>query len=230
MRFDSQAPAVLSENMTVHTDMQAYYAQRAASYEEVYAKPERQADLAWLHGRLRGMFAGQRVLEIACGTGYWTADLIALSTHVLSIDLTPEVLTLARAKGLPEQKVNFALADAFNFSANREATACFAGFWWSHVGREHQASFLDRLKLILAPNAQLVLVDNVYVEGNSTPIARTDAHGNTYQIRRLPNDERYEVLKNFPTDSTLRKRFGRHLKELRIQRLDYYWLLSGRFK
>lgn len=216
--------------MTVHTDVHAYYAQRAATYEDLYTKPERQADLARLHQRLRNMFSEQRVLEIACGTGYWTADLVASAAHVVATDINPEVMALARAKTLPAGKVEFALADAFNMDAIPGLTACFAGFWWSHVGREQQAPFLDRLKTQLAPNAQLVMIDNVYVEGSSTPIARTDAHGNTYQIRRLPNDERYEVLKNFPTDSTLRKRLGGHLKDIRIERFEYYWLLTGRFR
>ena len=222
--------------MTVQTDMQAYYAQRAASYEEIYAKPERQADLAILHQRLRTMLASQRVLEIACGTGYWTADLAASAEHVLATDINPEVIEVARAKPLPPGKVEFALADAFASGpapAPDDAdacTACFAGFWWSHVGRERQVEFLTGLRQRLAPNAQLVMIDNVYVEGSSTPIARTDAFGNTYQIRRLPDGERYEVLKNFPTDSTLRKRLADHLKDIRIERLEHYWMLSGRFK
>ena len=216
--------------MTVQTDMQAYYAQRAASYEEIYAKPERQADLAILHQRLRTMFAGQRVLEIACGTGYWTADLAASAEQVLATDINPEVIEVARAKQLPADKVEFALADAFSPGVADGCNACFAGFWWSHVGRERQVEFLTGLRQCLAPNAQLVMIDNIYVEGSSTPIARTDAHGNTYQIRRLPDGERYEVLKNFPTDSTLRKRLSGHLKDIRIERLEHYWMLSGRFK
>ena len=218
--------------MTVQTDLQAYYAQRAASYEEIYAKPERQADLAILHQHLRTRFAGQRVWEIACGTGYWTADLAASAQHVLATDINPEVIELARAKQLPPEKVELALADAFAPAPGIADgyTACFAGFWWSHVGRERQVDFLTGLRQRLAPNAQLVMIDNVYVEGSSTPIARTDAFGNTYQIRRLPDGERYEVLKNFPTDSTLRKRLAGHLKEIRIERLEHYWMLSGRFK
>ena len=216
--------------MTVHTDIQGYYAQRAASYEEVYAKPERQADLARLHQRVRELFAGQRVLEIACGTGYWTADLAATAAQVLATDINPAVLDIARTRKLPADKVTFALADAFDLQPGVDVNACFAGFWWSHVGREVQDGFLDRLQARLGKNAQAVMIDNVYVEGSSTPIARTDAHGNTYQIRRLPDDTRHEVLKNFPTDSTLRKRLGGHLKDIRIERLDHYWLLSARFK
>ncbi|HEY6168738.1 MAG TPA: class I SAM-dependent methyltransferase, partial [Verrucomicrobiae bacterium] len=49
-----------------------YYARRAGEYERIYAKPERQADLAALRARLAEAFRGRRVLEIACGTGYWT--------------------------------------------------------------------------------------------------------------------------------------------------------------
>ena len=218
--------------MTLHTDLHAYYAQRAATYEEVYAKPERQADLAILHQRVPALLEGQRVLEIACGTGYWTADIAAGATHVLATDNNSAVIEVARAKGLPAEKVTFALADAFDLDAAlvTNVDACFAGFWWSHVGREKQVDFLDRLRSGLGKESRLVMLDNSYVEGSSTPIARTDAHGNTYQIRRLPDGERHEVLKNFPTDSTLRKRLGAHLKDIRIERLPHYWLLSGRLK
>ena len=219
--------------MTLHTDMRAYYAQRAPSYEAVYARPERQQDLSQIHTRLRTLFAGQQVLEIACGTGYWTIDLAATAQNVLATDINPEVIEQAQQKNLPSDKVRFAIEDAFDAGAVIEAgqsTACFAGFWWSHVGREQQVALLDRLQARLAPEALLVLVDNCYVEGSSTAIARTDAHGNTYQIRMLENGERYEILKNFPTDSTLRKRLGGHLKEIRIERSAHYWILSGRFK
>ena len=52
--------------------MAAYYAQRAAEYERVYFKPERQDDLRRMEAELAAPFAGRRVLEIACGTGWWT--------------------------------------------------------------------------------------------------------------------------------------------------------------
>lgn len=222
--------------MTLHTDMRAYYAQRAPTYEAIYDRPERQGDLAHLHARVKTLFAGQRTWEIACGTGYWTADLAQVAQHVLATDISPEVLALAQQKNLPPEKVTFACEDAFDDAAEStlaggaRPTACFAGFWWSHVGRERQGAMLDRLRARLDKNGLIVLLDNVYVEGSSTPIARTDAHGNTYQIRRLDNGERHEILKNFPTDSALRKRLGAHLKDIRIERLAHYWLLSGRFK
>ena len=53
-------------------DMRDYYARRATYYERVYLKPERQRELRALESWLALQFVGRRVLEIACGTGWWT--------------------------------------------------------------------------------------------------------------------------------------------------------------
>jgi len=219
--------------MTVHTDMQAYYTQRAAMVDCVVESPVQKADLAPMRQKIGNLLSGLNVLELACGTGYWTPCLAQSAARVLAIDSNPAVLTIARTKHLPNHNVVFMQADAYalqSIPAQVDLNACFAGGWWSHVPRARQVAWLDGLRDYLKPGAQLVMLDDIYVEGHSTPIARTDADGNTYQICRLPNNERYEILKNFPTDSNLRKRLSGHLKEIRIERLEHYWLLSGRIK
>jgi SAM-dependent methyltransferase len=47
-----------------------YYEQRAAEYERIYGKPERQVDLRILKEFLSSAFSREDVLEVACGTGY----------------------------------------------------------------------------------------------------------------------------------------------------------------
>lgn len=215
---------------TVNTDMAAYYAKRAADYEKIYAKPERQHDLAMLQKRTRELLRGHRVLEIACGTGYWTAQFAQDAEFVLATDINPEVIAVAQTKDLSGAKVKFALADAFTLQLEDRFSACFAGFWWSHVKREQQTAFLEKLRSTLGAGTLLVMIDNTYVEGSNTPIARTDSEGNTYQIRSLQNGERYEVIKNFPTDSALRKKLNGLMKEIRIQRFEHFWILSGKLK
>ena len=215
---------------TVKTDMGAYYAARASHYEEIYDKPERQDELALLREKVCDTLRGHDVLEIACGTGYWTAQYAAAAASVLATDINPEVIAVARARGLPADKVQFALGNAFALDVDGKYSACFAGFLWSHVKRQEQAGFLEHLREKLGKDTLLVLIDNSYVEGSNTPIARTDPEGNTYQIRRLPNGERYEVLKNFPTDSALRKKLAAAVKDIRIVRLEHYWMLTGRLK
>ncbi|MFC3109000.1 class I SAM-dependent methyltransferase [Undibacterium arcticum] len=214
-------------------DLAHYYAQRAQSYESVYDKPERQADLAQLRQQVAETMRGHDVLELACGTGYWTAQFAASANSVLATDISPELLDIAKAKHLPADKVQFALADVFHLPSDfsqRGFSACFAGFWWSHLKRQDQAGFLADLRAKLGAGSLLVMIDNCYVEGSSSPIARTDLEGNTYQLRSLQDGRRIEVVKNFPSDSTLRKKLGPAVRDIRILRMEYFWMLSCRLK
>lgn len=215
------------------TDLAQYYAHSAAEYERVYDKPERQDDLDELHEKLEDLLQGHTVLELACGTGYWTETIAAVADSVHATDLSTEMLDLAKARGLDADTVTFSLADAFALPpefSERKYTAVFAGFWWSHVKREDQERYLKQLRTRFGKDVLLVLIDNSYVDGSSTVIARTDLEGNTFQIRTTSDGTRFEVMKNFPSDSTLRKRFASASREIRILRLEYYWLLSCRLK
>ena len=208
--------------------MQAYYARRAAEYEKIYDKPERQADLARLREDLPAYFKGARVLEIACGTGYWTPLIAARAESVLAIDAVEDVLAVARSKSYRASNVRFEQADAYALPAWPEKfSACFAGFWWSHVPLGRIEGFLRNLAARLETGARVVLLDNRYVEGSSTPISRRDADG-SYQLRRLADGSGHEVLKNFPTAEEMQTRLGRHGTEVRFVPYEYYWVATYR--
>ena len=81
-----------------------YYARRASEYERIYAKPERQADLAVLRTRIGKLSAGKNILELACGTGYWTEIMAVGAARVTAIDVNEEVLQVARTKSYPENR------------------------------------------------------------------------------------------------------------------------------
>lgn len=206
--------------------LEAYYAKRAAEYEKIFEKPERQADLARLRLDIAALFAGELVLEIACGTGYWTPLIAAKAESVLATDYNEETLAIARSKRYPKGNVRFERADAYALPAwPQKFSACYAGFWWSHVPLCKLEQFLTGLHERLQPGARVVFMDNRYVEGSSTPISRTDGEGNTYQSRKLADGSRHEVLKNFPSAAELRARVGR---DVEITEYEYYWLASYR--
>jgi demethylmenaquinone methyltransferase/2-methoxy-6-polyprenyl-1,4-benzoquinol methylase len=209
--------------------LETYYARRAAEYEKIYHKPERQSDLARLRTDLPALFDGERVLELACGTGYWTPLIAARAESVVAVDYNEETLQLARTKPYPKKNVTFQQADAYALPAWPEKfSACFAGFWWSHVPLGRLDEFLSQLKRHLVPGARVAFLDNRYVAGSSTPVSRRDAEGNGYQQRRLDDGTSHEVLKNFPTAREMEKRLGRHGSDVHFTNYQYYWVATYR--
>ncbi len=211
------------------THLSQYYAARAREYERIYDKPERQADLARLRELIPCCFTGRDVLEIACGTGYWTQFIAPVARKVTAIDINPETLAIARSKPVPLDRVTFAVADVNDLPPEyRNFTAAFAGFWWSHVPRAARGPFIESLHKSLGTGATVVVLDNLYVEGSSTPISHVDAEGNSYQRRRLENGSEHTVLKNFPVEGELVSEIGDHGTAIQYTALDYYWLLTYR--
>ena len=205
----------------------AYYAARAREYERIYAKPERQADLARLRELIPGYLARRSVLEIACGTGYWTQAIAQVASKVTAIDINPETLEIARAKNLPAERVAFSVADVHDLPPDFSAfTGAFAGFWWSHMLRAERPGFVESLHRALAPGAVVVILDNRYVEGSSTPISHVDADGNSFQRRRLDDGSEHVVLKNFPIEAELRTELDGIAAQVEYTALEYYWLLK----
>lgn len=220
-----------SERATDDDALRAYYARRAAEYERIYAKPERQADLARLRETLPRAFDGARLLELACGTGYWTPLLAARAATVHAVDASEEVLAIARAKAYARANVSFERADAYALPAwPQRFEACFAGFWWSHVPRARLDAFLAGLHARLAPGARVVFLDNLYVDGSSTPILRTDGAGDSWQARRLEDGSTHEVLKNFPDADEVARVLAPHAAELRWSALAHYWTVDYRLR
>jgi SAM-dependent methyltransferase len=211
----------------LHTDPAAYFTARAATYQDVYERPEQREELLLLQDKLAELMEGHAVLEVGCGTGYWTRQLAEVAESVTAVDSNAAMLAVARQGG--DDGIEWVQGDACDLPASDAYTACFGGFWWSHLPREQQAAWLSGLQKKLGKDTLLVLIDNNYVEGSSTPIAHTDAEGNTFQIRALAG-ERYDVMKNFPTDSALRKRFADHAREIRVKRTEHFWILSCRLK
>ena len=209
--------------------LEKYYASRAAEYERIFEKPERQADLARMRTDIPALFKGGRVLEIACGTGYWTPMIAEQAESVLATDFNEEPLAIARSKPYRKANVRFERADAYALPAWPEKfSGCYAGFWWSHIPLGRIDGFLQDLGKTLRNGARVAFMDNRYVEGSSTPLSRKDAEGNTYQQRRLADGTSHEVLKNFPAPLELRARLARLGTGVELTEYEYYWVATYR--
>lgn len=206
--------------------MQDYYAARAKEYDAVYAKPERQSDLRQIEAWLPKVLANRAVLEVACGTGYWTRFFATAAKQVVAIDYAPETLQVARGR-VPADKVMFVVGDAYHLPLlPRSFEACFAGFWWSHVPRQRIREFLLALHAVLLPGSRVVFLDNRYVAGSSTPVADRDIDGNTYQMRQLADGSRHRVLKNFPSGDEVLEDLAPAAQHMQFLQWQHYWAVE----
>jgi ubiquinone/menaquinone biosynthesis C-methylase UbiE len=214
-------------NQELNRDMPSYYAQRATEYDRIYDKPERQADLSELKSILSNPFQGLDVLEIACGTGYWTQYIARTARSIAATDYNMEMLDLAATRNYAPCQMSFRQADAYHLeNTDFHGNAGFAGFLWSHVPVDRRLALVRSFHSCLSENARVVWLDGRYVEGSSTPIARLDAAGNSYQERRLTDGSRHEVIKNYPSPDELTQFFQPYAHNLEIRLLQYFWLLS----
>lgn len=203
-----------------------YYQRRADEYDAIYRKPERQADLRHIEQWLPSEFTGRDVLEIACGTGYWTRFIAATARSVHATDLAAAPLAIARQR-VPGTNVSFALRDAHDPTpVAPPVDAAFAGFWWSHVPRQSLPAFLAALHGALQPGARVVFLDNRFVAGSSTPLSCTDANGDTWQQRRLADGSGHRVMKNFPDEDEVRRCLAGRAGAVTYHRWEHYWAVA----
>lgn len=211
---------------TAEVSMQSYYAARALEYDRVYEKPERQDDIRSLQAWLPDLFRNSRVLEVACGTGFWTQFIAPSASSIVAVDSAPETIAIADSR-VPPDKVSFLVGDAYRLPLHRGPfQAAFAGFWFSHVPKGRQREFLRGLSAAIQPGASVVLIDNLYVEGSNHPITERDSAGNTFQTRRLEDGSVHRVLKNFPTETELRELTHGLGRNVVYTSFKYYWAIQ----
>jgi len=211
--------------MTIKSDqmMKSYYVSRATEYDRVYEFPERQSNLRTLEDWIPTVLSNHRVLEVACGTGYWTQFFAPKAQHVLATDASVETMEIAK-KRVGTNNIEFQIADAYALSDTLgQFDAAFAGFWLSHVPQSRLQAFLTNLHNRLQHGSTVLFIDNEYVEGSNHPITERDDEGNTYQTRKLLDGTSHHVLKNFPSERGLIKMIDGLGTKFQYRKLDYFW-------
>ncbi len=210
----------------IEKKIQKYYANRAKEYDKTYLRPERQDDIKKIHLLLKNLLKGHRVLEIACGTGFWTKTIASVAKFITAVDINNEVLRIAKNKLIHSKNVIFIQDDVYLLNMTQGVfSAGYAGSWWSHILKSKLKGFLDVFHSKFQPEALIIFMDNRYREGSSTPISRTDSDGNTYQIRKLDDGQEYEILKNFPTKQEIMESLGTSVKNFEMESLPYFWIV-----
>lgn len=210
------------------SNLASYYHERANEYERVYAKPERQTDIGRSIDLIQDLFRDKEVLEIACGTGFWTSYISDVARSLLAIDVNKSVIDIALKKNFSNPAVKFEITDFYDFRAAKKYESLFGGFIWSHIPKQDLNHFYKTVNNLASKDGRIVLMDNFYVEGSNLPITRTDGQGNTFQTRSLSDGSIHEVLKNFATEAYFRETLSGLGTDIGFTSLKYFWIASYR--
>ena len=102
-------------------------------------------------------------LDIGCGTGSFARRLAARSEHVLALDLSPEMIRIARERSANFSNIDFRLADVLNLPFAAEHFDCIATVATLH--HLPPAEMLLKMKAALKPGGVLLILDLFEPEG-----------------------------------------------------------------
>jgi demethylmenaquinone methyltransferase/2-methoxy-6-polyprenyl-1,4-benzoquinol methylase len=144
------------------------------------------------------------VLELACGPGTWTAQLLRHADSLTAVDASPEMLAIASSR-MSGERLTFVQADLFAWRSERRYDVVFFGFWLSHVPLERFDSFWTLVAQCLKPSGRVFFADDGYrtreelIEGESSSTIR----------RRLNDGSRYRAVKVPHEPAQLEQRLAR---------------------
>ena len=97
------------------------------------------------------------VLEIGCGTGAFARVLAQRAEHVLALDLSPEMIRIARERSAKFPNIDFQLADVCNTPIDLGSFDCIATIATLH--HLPLSEMLLKMKAALKPGGVLLVLD-----------------------------------------------------------------------
>ena len=207
--------------------MGEYYNARAPEYEQIYYRdiPARRKEIDEEAARLEKLSAEKTVIDLACGTGYWTEVLARRAKSVLAVDASQEMIDEATEKTFIAP-VELLQSDMFTAGDDHAYDLVSSGFWFSHQPKQDWQKFFDLLKRLVKPDGRIWLIENnPPAEGPNRESLRTNKHGNNFKRRKLDDGREFVILKNYFEESELREIFETQFKIERLTYGEYYWSL-----
>ena len=173
-----------------------YYDLRAPDFLDV-SKPDRRVSGFMAPARVQALVDGfdvdGDVLELACGEGAFTRELVRHARSVTAVDGSPAMLERNRA--VLGDAVAYVLADLFAWEPERRYDVVFFANWLSHVPPPLFASFWGLVERCLAPAGRVCFVDE---DDRASDFDRTHTEdGIPLATRTLADGREFDVVKVF---------------------------------
>ncbi len=193
-------------------DQLDYYRARAREYDQSVQQigqpspdeggdPAVEAELVRIRNALHLLPHAQEALELACGTGIWTQELLAVAATITALDGAPEMLDVNRLKLGDSPRVQYECIDLFTWQPGSPYDLVFFAFWLSHVPLDRLGAFLEKVTRATRVGGQLFIIDEPAtgrkLSGPSSP--------DSTQTRQLEDGRSFQVVKAYYDPNSLQR-------------------------
>ncbi len=187
--------------------MRRYYDERASEYQEAYVlgtgtasipDPEVFRREASLLTQIVEHFARGRLVDLACGTGYWLPSYVAGCSSITMIDQAPRMLQECRKKIASrvldaQDRITIVQDDVLEHAFQPRAfDSALVGFLISHLTDEEEQQLFERLKTMLDTDGRFLILDSAWSPERARFNRKTER-----QERRLNDGSRFEIYKRY---------------------------------
>lgn len=183
-----------------------YYKARAPEYDEWFLRTGRYdhgpklkelwfSEVEELKKELKRFKPKGEVLELACGTGWWTEQLARYAKHITAVDASSEVLVINKKK-LRGKNVSYIEADLFNWLSSRKYDVVFFSFWLSHVPPEQFDNYWKLMRKCLNPDGRIFFIDSLKSEESEKTYTVNNPENST-SLRKLNDGRTFNIVKVF---------------------------------
>ena len=133
------------------------------------------------------------VLELACGNGSFTRELVRHARTVTAVDGSPRMLERNRRE-VGDSSVSYVNADIFDWHPEHRYDAVFFGFWLSHVPPVIFDEFWALVRSSLRAGGRVAFVDeddrgtmndDIHLVDNVPAASRTLRDGRTFDVVKV---------------------------------------------
>lgn len=165
-----------------------------------------------------------QILELACGTGFWTETLLRMGGEVTAVDAAPEMLDIAKAR-FGKGRIKYQQRDLFQWEPEKEYDLVFFANWLSHVPPSALDDFLDKARRAVRSGGYIVIVDQHAPSDADKQVAKEDI----YATRPLEDGRQFTIVKAFYELDDLQKKLKHLGIEARAKKFaDVFFFLAGK--
>lgn len=214
----------------------AYYKARAKEYDEWFYRIGRydrgsEINQRWfdetttLKNVVQQVGTVESVLELACGTGIWTQELVKIGKQITAIDASQEMIEINRQKLNNAPNVEYRQLDLFSWQPYKQYDLVFFSFWLSHVPPTEVDDFLTKVYNSVLPGGKVMIIDS-YFEITSSAKDHLLEKNEIYQKRKLNDEREFQIFKIYYQPDVLANKLTQAGFQAEARLTDTYFIYA----